>query len=76
MRSEFYSISEVADVLTTQLGQTIRPQQISNLLYHRELDEKLCPRIGNRHVVDRSYLPGLIRVLQRKGWVRQSAELA
>ena len=71
MEDEFVSITEAASALTEDVGQTIKPRQISALLYDRELRTDYCPKIGNRHVIAREYLPEIVRVMRRKGWLRR-----
>ena len=72
MSEEWLSITDAAREVTSMLGQLVRPRDISNLLYDRELREDFCPKIGNRHVVSRAYVPEIARILRRKGWGEQT----
>ena len=67
---DYLSITEAADAVTQQTGSPVKPRDISKLLYDRELHSGYCPKIGTRHVIAREYLPQLISILRRKGWVR------
>ena len=73
---DYLSITEAADEITEQEGQTVKPRHISTLLYDQELHTGYCPKIGNRHVIAREYLPELIRILRRKGWIRRTEAAA
>jgi excisionase family DNA binding protein len=58
---EFLSVSEAA----RQLGA--KPKTISDLLYQRELRDDLCPIVGGRRLIPRSYLPVIRQVLIERG---------
>jgi hypothetical protein len=66
---DFVSVGQAAEQLTQLAGELVKPSQISLLLYHKELQEKYCPRIGHAHVIARSYLPEILRIMRRKGWI-------
>jgi len=71
MMAEFdpLSVSEAAEELSRLAGERVRPQQISLLLYGKDLNERSCPRVGHAHIIDREYLPEILRILRRRGWV-------
>ena len=72
MAVELLSVSDVARELTDQFGQDIRPRDISRLLYDRELRDDLCPIVSGRRVIPRDYLPMIVMVLRRRGWLQKS----
>jgi hypothetical protein len=73
MTAEFLSVGQAADRLSVGLGQTVKPRQLSALLYDRELRDDFCPLVGGRRLIDPEYLSEIARVLRRKGWVRRDA---
>ena len=58
---DFLSVSEAARLIGT------RPKAISDLLYQRELRDDLCPIVGGRRLIPRSFLPRIRRVLVERG---------
>lgn len=71
MASNYLSVGEAADELTHDLGQTVRPRWLTDLLYQRELRDDLCPIVGGRRLIPRSYLPMVAMALRRHGWIEQ-----
>jgi len=69
MDSDFLSVSEAADELTRILGQPVPPRRISDLFYLRELRDDLCPVIGGRRIIPRTYLPMIGMAMRRRGWI-------
>jgi hypothetical protein len=67
---EFLSVSEVARQLRT------KPKTISDLLYQRELRDDLCPIVGGRRLIPRSYLHVIRQVLIGRGLLEGKDELA
>ena len=63
---EFLSVSEAA----RKIG--CRPREISEALYARKLDDNVCPIVGRRRLIPRSYLRA-IRELFTKTADRASA---
>lgn len=59
-KSAIVSISEAADMIPTV------PRKISDLLYLRQLDLKRCPRVGRTHVIERSYVPEIRKIIRRR----------
>jgi hypothetical protein len=70
MTTDLLSVGEAAAVLSSELGQPVRPRWISTLAYDRELRDDYCPMIGGRRLILRSYLPEVARALRRRGWIR------
>ena len=62
---DFMSVSEVACALGA------RPKTISDLLYQRELRNDLCPLVGGRRLIPRSYLPTIRQVLIDRGQISE-----
>lgn len=67
---EFLSVSEAA----RELGA--KPKHISDLLYQRELRDDLCPIVGGRRLIPRSYLPTIRHVLVERGLLEAKSDLA
>jgi hypothetical protein len=67
---DFLSVSEVARQLET------KPKTISDLLYQRELRDDLCPIVGGRRLIPRSYLPIIREVLIDRGFLKPKSDLA
>jgi hypothetical protein len=67
---DFLSVSEVA----RQLGT--KPKTISDLLYQRDLRDDLCPIVGGRRLIPRSYLPTIRQVLIERGLLEEKRDLA
>ena len=65
---EYLSVSEAA----RKFGA--KPKQISDLLYHRVLRDDLCPIVGGRRLIPRSYLPKVLDVLIKQGFVEPSEQ--
>jgi hypothetical protein len=62
---DFLSVSEVA----CELGA--KPKTISDLLYQRELRNDLCPIVGGRRLIPRSYLATIRQVLIDRGQISE-----
>jgi hypothetical protein len=63
------TVSEAARFLSRQAGQTVSPQDISNLFYKRHLDDVRCPVVGRCRLIPEDYLPVILRVLVNRGLV-------
>ena len=68
---EILTASAAARELSGQLGQEVRPRDISLLFYFRELRDDLAPIVGGRRMIDRALLPEIARALRRRGWLRR-----
>lgn len=67
---DFLCVSDVA----RQLGA--KPKTISDLLYQRELSDDLCPIVGGRRLIPRSYLPTIQQILIERGLLEGKHDLA
>ena len=56
-----HSVSEVA----RQLG--VKPRDISDLFYSRELRDDLCPIVGGRRLIPETYIEEIAAALRRRG---------
>lgn len=65
-------VSEAARALTDQLGEDVRPRDISTLFYLRELRDDLCPIIGGRRLIPHSYLPEIVSALRRHRKIKEA----
>jgi hypothetical protein len=61
------TVSDVARALSDQLGVNVGPRDISDLFYKRFLHDDLCPIVGGRRLIPRSYLPEILDVLRARG---------
>jgi hypothetical protein len=66
---DFLSVSEAA----RQIGA--KPKTISDLLYQRELRDDLCPIVGGRRLIPRSYLAVIRQVLIERGLLEAEGDL-
>ena len=65
MRS--FTVSEAARHISRETGQTVSPQDISNLFYRRHLDDDRCPVVGRFRLIPLDYLPTVRHVLCERG---------
>jgi hypothetical protein len=68
---DFLSVSEAARELNEQLGIAIRPQDITNLFYRRELRDDACPIVGGRRLIPRDHLAMIGKQLRQRGLGRR-----
>ncbi|HEV8068653.1 MAG TPA: hypothetical protein VGP76_13025 [Planctomycetaceae bacterium] len=61
------TVSDVARDIENRTGQTVSPQEISNLFYRRILDHRRCPLTGRVRLIPPDYLPGIEQVLRERG---------
>ena len=61
------TVSEAARRISRETGQTVSPQEISNLFYKRVLDDDQAPIVGRFRLIPASYLPAIKRILQDRG---------
>ena len=66
---EQLTVTEAASELEEQAGVTVRPRDISDLLYKRILDVNRCPILGDRRMIPRDYLPTVLEVLRMRGLI-------
>ena len=66
----YRSISEVA----RRCG--VPPPVISNLFYHRVLDDRVCPIVGGRRLIPAHYITEIERVLRERGLIDDRPEEA
>ncbi len=71
--TEFLTVSEAARELEAVVDGTVRPRDISTLFYQRELRDDLCPIMGGRRLIPRSYLNVIAMVLRQKGLVKRAS---
>jgi hypothetical protein len=67
--SDPLTVSDVARALSDQLGVEVGPRDISDLFYTRLLRDDLCPIVGGRRLIPRSYLPEIVDVLRARGMI-------
>ena len=61
---DYLSVSDAARELN------VKPRILSDLLYHRVLRDDVCPIIGGRRLIPRSYLPIVENALMERGIVK------
>lgn len=66
---EFYSIAEIADLLTSQLGQRIRPGMIRYLIQSGQVAD--VPRAGGKRVFSEHDVDTIREVLEHRAEGRQ-----
>ena len=66
MTDDLMSVTEVADAIGAV------PKSISDLFYRRKLDVSICPLIGGRRLIPRSYVPKIEAELLRLGKLPQN----
>jgi hypothetical protein len=54
------TVSEVARLLG------VRPRDVSDLFYQRRLSDDLCPVIGGRRLIPRTYVPAVEAALSER----------
>jgi hypothetical protein len=70
---DYLSVSEAARQLSEEHGIEVRPQDLSNLLYHRAIPDGLCPMVGGRRLVPRDCLPVIVAALLDRGLIDPGA---
>jgi hypothetical protein len=65
--SDLLTVSDVARALSQELGVDVGPRDLSELFYRRLLSDDLCPIVGGRRLISRSYLPEILDVLRARG---------
>jgi hypothetical protein len=65
--AEFLFVSEAARELSEKLGVPVRPHELTNLFYRRELSDDLCPIVGGRRLIPRGYLQEIADHLRSRG---------
>ena len=71
---EHRTASDIARELSDRLGAVVRPRDISDLFYRRELADQACPIVGGRRLIPRSLLPAIERLLRQRGLIPAPAE--
>jgi hypothetical protein len=61
------SVSEAARKIGHQVGRDVRPKDISELFYRRQLRDDLCPVVSGRRLIPLDYLPLIVAALRRAG---------
>ena len=74
MTAHLLTVSEAARELERRHRCRVRPRDISTMLYDRRIEDKLCPIIAGRRMIDREVLPRIEEVLIARGTI--SAEEA
>ena len=64
---QFLSVSDVA----REIG--CRPRDISDAFYGRHLDDTICPIVGRRRLIPRSYVPVVRDVIEHRGAPQREA---
>jgi hypothetical protein len=65
--AEFVFVSEAARELREKHGVKVRPHELTNLFYRRELSDDLCPIVGGRRLIPRGYLQEIADHLRSRG---------
>jgi hypothetical protein len=60
-----YSVSEVARIAG------VRPRDISDLFYSRELPDQRCPIVAGRRLIPVDYVPVIMAALKEHGCIKQ-----
>ena len=63
---EFVFVTEAARELREKHGVAVRPHELTNLFYRRELSDDLCPIVGGRRLIPRGYLPQIADHLRNR----------
>lgn len=73
MRPHLLTVSEAARELELRHNCPVRPRDISMILYDRRIDDKLCPIIAGRRMIDRDVLPRIEDALVARGAISREA---
>ena len=68
MTSSSYVVSEVARMAG------VRPRDISDLFYSRELSDQTCPIVGGRRLIPATYVPVIVAALKEHGCIKKEEE--
>ena len=68
--ADLLTVSEVARILTAELGVPIRPRTISDIFYRRDLPDELAPVVGGRRLIPHDSLARIRTELERMGVVK------
>jgi hypothetical protein len=60
------TVSDVARALGEKYRRVVRPRDISDLFYRRELREDVCPIVGGRRLIPPEYLGAIETCLQQR----------
>lgn len=63
---KYLTVSEIA----RPLG--VRPKDISDLFYQRELSDDACPVVGGRRLIHPDYVPSIVAALKKKGCLKEA----
>ena len=69
------TVSDVTRKLREEFGVDVPPRSISDLFYSRELDDRQCPVVGGRRLIPTSYLPTIVQVVRKRGWLTPGKEV-
>ncbi|QOV89758.1 hypothetical protein [Humisphaera borealis] len=62
------TVSEAARTVSDIVGSEVAPKVLSDMLYRRELDDRVCPVHAGRRMIPRHYLDVIAqKVRQRRG---------
>jgi hypothetical protein len=61
------SVSDIARELSARYAGVIRSRDITDLFYKRLLDDDVCPVVGGRRLIPRSYVPEVVDALRKQG---------
>ena len=62
----YLTVSDAARELSLEHGVVVRPRDISDLFYRRELREDVCPIVGGRRLIPPAYLGAIEACLQQR----------
>ena len=62
----YLTVSDAARELSLEHGVVVRPRDISDLFYRRELREDVCPIVGGRRLIPPAYLGAIETCLQQR----------
>lgn len=63
---EQMTASQAARELSKRLGRLVAPRVVSDLLYNRKIDDRLCPLVGGRRLITAEGLSAVEGLLRRR----------
>lgn len=67
MTTELLTVSSAAREIEHRRNCRVRPRDISNLLYDRRIDDRLCPIIAGHRMIAPEVLPLIEKALIERG---------
>lgn len=66
------SVGAVIAKIESKFGRRISPRAVSGLFYDGVLRGDICPIVCGRRVIPESYVPEIVKELQRRGKLPQT----